>query len=100
MTNLGRSLLAAVALGIPALIGSRQLAIGQVASAGEAAKPDDASRSAVEAESIDRLYIPTHMSGTVMDLWYLWALKHSLVPAESRVASTATAPELIEEPRQ
>src|SRR5262249_31888423 len=69
MTKLGRTLPPAVALGLPALIASRQIASSQVRPTADPLE-SDAQRLVHDGDGAEQLYIPTHMTGTVVDLAY------------------------------
>jgi hypothetical protein len=71
-----RKTLTVLSLLLPALLAGRAIAV-----AGDAATRASAdARSHAVANTV-----PAHMSGSVIDLWYLWALRNALVPAGVRV---------------
>ncbi len=67
-----RKLLALLALSVPMFLAARGAAVGGLGGIAD---------TALEAAEV-----PAHMSGSVIDLWYLWALRHGLVPAGVQVA--------------
>jgi hypothetical protein len=77
MTPRARKTLTALSLVLPALLAGRAITV-----AGDAA-----ARVSTDARSLAAPgAVPAHMSGSVIDLWYLWALRNALVPAGVRVA--------------
>ncbi len=72
-----RKLVAMLALSLPVFLAARGLALDVGARFADA----DRGRAMVSAP------VPAHLSGGVMDLWVVWALRNALAPASVQVAA-------------
>ncbi len=72
-----RRLVAMLALSIPVFLAARGLALDV------SARFADADRGGATAVAP----VPAHLSGSVMDLWVVWALRNALAPASVQVAA-------------
>lgn len=98
MNTRSRTVLAVLALGVPALLGARSVAI-DAARTGEQADNEGGARTrATQGDTVGS--IPAHMSGGVIDLWVLWALRHSLVPAAAQVVATDASSNNVQQESQ
>ncbi len=75
-----RKLVAMLALSVPVFLAARGLALDVSARFADADRGGASGTSTVAP-------VPAHLSGSVMDLWVVWALRNALAPANVQVAA-------------
>lgn len=80
-----RKLVAMLALSVPVFLAARGLALDVGARFGDADRGAAASVARVDGAAP----VPAHLSGSVIDLWVVWALRNALAPASVQVATAA-----------
>lgn len=77
-----RKLLAAAAFSIPVFVAAHAFLVDQV-------RTETARGSKLQGDGA-AVPVPAHMSGSVVDLWLLWGLRHALVPSVVQAAGDAS----------